>query len=89
MKSRFKPQSEIPDGSAESIGLRKETNGFVAWLIDADGNEYRPTQWLLDLLHVERERGKQEALFRVRDALGIPECLVDQALSEPANENEG
>jgi hypothetical protein len=63
--------SEIPDVRASEIGLRKVGNGYVAWLVDDLGNEYRPPSWLLDLIYAERVSGRNERLVEIRRSLGI------------------
>lgn len=70
--SQMKRISEIPNfehAHAKDIGLRRVSNGFVAWLEDGDGNQFSPPQWLLDLLHTAKEEGIAEGKYAVRRAL--------------------
>jgi hypothetical protein len=68
----MKSLTEIPNFNyayADDIGLRRVSNGVVAWIEDKDGNQYRSPPWLLDLLHIEREEGRAEIKFNVSRAL--------------------
>jgi hypothetical protein len=63
--------ADIPDVKAEKIGLRKVSNGYVAWLEDSEGNEYRAPHWLLNLLHTEKEIGYNDAINTFRRFIGL------------------
>lgn len=65
--------AELPDKRAATIGLKRVSNGYgIAWLVDGDGNEYRPPLWLLDLISTARAEGYCEAQRDIRRLIGCP-----------------
>ena len=65
--------SILPNKRAAAIGLKRVSNGFVAWLADSGGNEYTPPLWLLDLISTARSEGYAEAQRDIRRLIGCPD----------------
>jgi hypothetical protein len=70
--SELRPIDEIP--ATATLAVRR--NQAMTWLVDGQGIEYRPPDWLVRLVNLAERAGFVAAQAAMRDALGLCECSV-------------
>jgi hypothetical protein len=60
---------EVTTSLPEGVKLSWCSNGYATWLEDEDGIQYRPPEWVYQLVAKARMEGRNEVRRRIAEAL--------------------